>query len=48
MIMTVLPALLLGALAGVYLYSRDIGRRNRAWRLLTLFTGRPSARLRRR
>ena len=38
-----LLVLLFAALAAVYLYSRDTDRRNRAWHLLSLLTGRHRA-----
>jgi hypothetical protein len=40
---SVLLVLLFAALAAIHLYSRDPGRRRRAWHLLTLLTGRRSA-----
>jgi hypothetical protein len=40
---SVLLVLLFAALAAIHLYSRDAGRRRRAWHLLTLLTGRRSA-----
>jgi hypothetical protein len=37
---SVLLVLIFAALAAIYLYSRDTDRRNRAWHLLSLLTGR--------